>query len=316
VLHGKHTGVCSTCGPKNPPCPWDWVGSSREFWDWVGNSRESYILSFQSLTISRTQPTWEIRISQTKQIPYFFNTVTNESRWDAPDTLSDEEIKQLPGAVYLLKNKGPQQVQSKDKDLQRVQARHLLVKHRDSRRPSSWKEVRFMPFLYSYWNTSSPVVQNNIIRSKEEAIAILQEYEAQLDGSEDTFAKLAEDHSDCSSHERGGSLGWFTRGAMQKPFEDATFALQVGQVSEIISTDSGVHLILRTGWGNLNCNMFCNYIVEQKNPLVFYNHCKCNPGPWSADGWSNEMTLDCSPHPKKWIMRRQKLPFRKYWSTQ
>jgi len=105
-----------------------------------------------------------------------------------------------------------------------------------------------MPFLYSY--TSSPVVQNNITRTKEEAIAMLHEYKAQLDGSEDkqdTFAKLAEDYSDCSSHERGGSLGWFARGAMQKPFEDATFALQVGQVSEIISTDSGVHLILRTG---------------------------------------------------------------------
>jgi NIMA-interacting peptidyl-prolyl cis-trans isomerase 1 len=34
---------------------------------------------------------------------------------------------------------------------------------------------------------------------------------------------------------------------MQKPFEDATFALQVGEMSPLIYTDSGVHIILRTG---------------------------------------------------------------------
>lgn len=34
---------------------------------------------------------------------------------------------------------------------------------------------------------------------------------------------------------------------MQKPFEEATFGLQVGQMSDVVDTDSGVHLILRTG---------------------------------------------------------------------
>lgn len=34
---------------------------------------------------------------------------------------------------------------------------------------------------------------------------------------------------------------------MQKPFEDATYALRVGEVSPLIDTDSGVHIILRTG---------------------------------------------------------------------
>lgn len=33
---------------------------------------------------------------------------------------------------------------------------------------------------------------------------------------------------------------------MQKPFEEATYALKVGQISDVVSTDSGVHLILRT----------------------------------------------------------------------
>lgn len=51
---------------------------------------------------------------------------------------------------------------------------------------------------------------------------------------------------DCSSARSGGDLGSFGRGQMQRPFEDAAFGLGVGQMSDIVETDSGVHLILRT----------------------------------------------------------------------
>lgn len=52
-------------------------------------------------------------------------------------------------------------------------------------------------------------------------------------------------HSDCSSFRASGDLGPFSRGMMQKSFEDAAFALDMGEISEIVSTDSGVHIILR-----------------------------------------------------------------------
>ena len=78
-------------------------------------------------------------------------------------------------------------------------------------------------------------------------MAILRGYQAQIDGSQTEFAEFASQYSDCSSHTNGGDLGWFGRDQMQKPFEDATFTLQVGQMSDVVSTDSGVHLILRTG---------------------------------------------------------------------
>lgn len=57
---------------------------------------------------------------------------------------------------------------------------------------------------------------------------------------------LAQKYSDCSSAKRGGDLGPFQRGTMQKPFEEAAFALKVGEMSQTVDTDSGVHIILRT----------------------------------------------------------------------
>ena len=41
-------------------------------------------------------------------------------------------------------------------------------------------------------------------------------------------------------------IGEFGRGQMQKPFEDATYSLKVGEISDIVDTDSGVHIIQRT----------------------------------------------------------------------
>jgi NIMA-interacting peptidyl-prolyl cis-trans isomerase 1 len=77
-------------------------------------------------------------------------------------------------------------------------------------------------------------------------LAIIQEYQTKIQSGEDTLSALATNLSDCSSAKRGGDLGYFERGQMQKPFEDAAFALEVGQLSEPVWTDSGCHLILRT----------------------------------------------------------------------
>lgn len=143
---------------------------------------------------------WETRTSRSTGMTYFLNVYTKKSQWERPEAPADAA---------------------------EVRCSHLLVKHAESRKPSSWRE-------------------ENITRSKEEALELLRGYRKQIVAKEATFEELASKYSDCSSAKRSGDLGMFGRGQMQKPFEEESFKLKVGQLSQPVETDSGVHIILRT----------------------------------------------------------------------
>ena len=111
----------------------------------------------------------------------------------------------------------------------KISCRHLLVKHKDSRRPKSWKS-------------------ESIIRSKQDATELILRFREEIlrgNDIEQSFIELARKESDCNSYKRGGDLGSFGRGRMQWKFEQGAFALDVNELSDVVHTDSGAHLIFR-----------------------------------------------------------------------
>ncbi len=78
--------------------------------------------------------------------------------------------------------------------------------------------------------------------SLDEALKKIENIQDELNKGAD-FETLAQTYSDCPSAAQGGDLGYFARGQMVPEFEEAAFALEIGEVSEPVLTEFGYHLI-------------------------------------------------------------------------
>ena len=79
-----------------------------------------------------------------------------------------------------------------------------------------------------------------LVKTEKEVNAILERLK-----KGEKFTNIAKQVSICPSKKRGGDLGFFGRGQMVKEFEKAAFALQKGQISGIVKTQFGYHIIKR-----------------------------------------------------------------------
>ncbi|CAJ2503535.1 Uu.00g109290.m01.CDS01 [Anthostomella pinea] len=169
-------------------------------------------------------PGWEVRHSNSKNLPYYFNPQTKESKWEPPPETDSETLKHYMGR-YHTANQHQNGAAPAQPDLDgKIRCAHLLVKHKDSRRPSSWREA-------------------NITRSKDEAFSIIKNYESRIKNGSTSLGELATTESDDPSARKRGDLGFFGQGDMQKEFEEASFVLKPGEISPVIETASGLHII-------------------------------------------------------------------------
>lgn len=89
--------------------------------------------------------------------------------------------------------------------------------------------------------TSKIKCSHILVKKQSDALAILERLK-----NGEKFGKLARELSvDSGSAKRDGNLGYFGRGVMVKPFEEAAFKLQIGQISEPVKSEFGYHVIKR-----------------------------------------------------------------------
>ena len=81
-----------------------------------------------------------------------------------------------------------------------------------------------------------------LVKTKEEA----EQIRVDILSGKISFAEAAEKYSSCPSGSKGGDLGFFGRGMMVPEFDQASFSLPVGEVSEPVQTQFGYHLIVVT----------------------------------------------------------------------
>ncbi len=122
--------------------------------------------------------------------------------------VSEEEVKS-----YYDENK---------EEFLKVRASHILIQNMDE--------------------SGNPVSDEQKQKNKDKAMNILEQAKAGVD-----FAQLAKEYSEDGSAENGGDLDFFMKGQMVEPFEKASYALKVGEMTdELVETDFGYHIIKKT----------------------------------------------------------------------
>jgi foldase protein PrsA len=138
----------------------------------------------------------------------------------------DVSVAQTDIRNFYNKEKSNPKLESLFVEPERVRASHILINARSRQ-------------IASGLGGNAQLVADETRKRRERAAEILSRVRASAD-----FARLARENSDDSgTRASGGDLGLFTRNTHTKKFDEAAFALKPGQVSQIVETDYGFHII-------------------------------------------------------------------------
>ena len=143
-------------------------------------------------------------------------------------TVSDEEAR-----VFYDKEKANPNLAAMFLEPERARASHILI---GARRAQIAAEFRSKGMSRA---DADRAAAEEMARRRKAAAIILSKAQGKQD-----FAALARAHSeDAGTSGRGGDLGFFTRNTHTAKFDDAVFALKAGQISDIVETEYGFHII-------------------------------------------------------------------------
>lgn len=187
--------------------------------------------------ISANEQLWSVSVATLTPDSYLSGVQIDEAAaqryYEAHPQEFAEPARAKVDYLVLSQNDLMQQIAVSDAEMKRYYEEHL-------KQYQSQEERRASHILISVAETASDA-QKAAARQKAEAL--LQ----QVRKNPKDFAELARKNSqDPGSAEKGGDLGMFGRGAMVKPFEDAAYRLKKGEISDLVQTPFGFHIIQLT----------------------------------------------------------------------
>ncbi len=150
------------------------------------------------------------------------------------EQVKNRDYKDRVQQELLLRKRFPEKLAVSDEE---ISARYERDKDR------AWSKPEMVQASHILIKTDSSMSDEQKAEAKAKAEKILKEAKS----PDADFAALASKYSDCPSKARGGDLGFFPRkGAMVEPFAKAAFDLKVGEISDVVETQFGYHIIKLT----------------------------------------------------------------------
>ncbi len=166
------------------------------------------------------------------------------------------------------------------------------------------RQVEASHILISY--TGSERTSESVTRTKEEALELSKQVLEEAEAEPGQFPDLARKYSDGPSGPTGGELGFFGKGKMTQAFEEASLAMAVGDISDVVETEFGYHIINVTDEKTLEDRVNVSALKVEKTEA---NKAKLDEEILKMDGYDvttqeeelvyNELFFDLTPDPWK-----------------